>query len=97
MISNDDIPMGLGMALMKNPSAFTAFAHMSDEEKQSVISNASTISSKQEMQSYVNNIFQDNTNFWVRSVQAFQNDILQKFHFEAYTKLSISPKDACSI
>lgn len=58
MFSNENVPMGLGMALMKNPQAFTAFAHMTEEQKQSIISATHSISSKQEMKAYVDKISQ---------------------------------------
>lgn len=54
--NNNDLPLGFGMALMENPKAFTAFAHMSDAQQQSVISGAHSVNSKQEMQAYVNSI-----------------------------------------
>lgn len=58
MFSYDDLPMGFGMALMKNPQAYKIFANMTDAQQQSIISGTHAISSKQEMQEYVNNIAQ---------------------------------------
>ncbi len=55
-LSNSDLPLGLSMALMENLKAFTTFAHMSDVQKQSVISGSHSVNSKQEMQAYVNSI-----------------------------------------
>lgn len=56
MISNKDLPLGFSMALMENPQAFTAFAHLTDEQKQSIIDGTHSVSSKQEMHDYVNSI-----------------------------------------
>lgn len=56
MFSNDDLPLGFGMALMKNPQAFEAFAHMSNTEQQAIIDGTHAISSKHEMRDYVDAI-----------------------------------------
>ena len=48
-----DLPIGFGMALMKNTRAFKAFSRLSDEERNAVIEGTHTVSSKGEMQSYV--------------------------------------------
>ena len=56
MLSNNDLPLGFSMALLENPQAFTAFAHMSDEQQQSIIDGTHSVSSKQEMRAYVNSM-----------------------------------------
>lgn len=53
---NDDIPMGLGMALAKNLDAMQMFTEMSVEKQQEVINKTHSIKSKKEMQSFVNSI-----------------------------------------
>lgn len=57
-ITNGDIPLGLGMALAQNVPAFEEFANMSETQRRAVIEGARKVSSKQEMQSYVENISQ---------------------------------------
>ncbi|MGN0181437.1 MAG: hypothetical protein ACI4DP_03355 [Candidatus Ornithomonoglobus sp.] len=53
---NNDLPLGFGMALMKNPQAFEAFSHMSYAQQQSIIDGTHSIYSKQEMRAYVASI-----------------------------------------
>ncbi len=48
-----EIPLGLGMALAKNPPAMENFAKMTNEQKRSVISRTHGITSSQEMESFV--------------------------------------------
>lgn len=47
------MPMGLGMALVENPSALEKYASMSRDEKQQFINGSMGANSKQAMQSYV--------------------------------------------
>lgn len=48
-----DLPMGFGMALMQNPDALHFFAGLNDEQKKAVINKIQGISSKNEMQQFV--------------------------------------------
>ena len=48
-----DVPMGLGMALMQNKPAMDYFSSLSDAAKQQIIEHTHSISSKEEMQAYV--------------------------------------------
>ena len=56
MKNNSDIPMGLGMALMQNQAAFEKFSQMSLQEQEAVVNHTHSITSKKEMQTYVNQI-----------------------------------------
>ena len=47
------MPMGLGMALVENPTALEKYAAMTREEKQHFINGSKGAESKQAMQSYV--------------------------------------------
>ncbi len=50
------MPMGLGMALVENPTALEKYAAMSREEKQQFINGSKGSDSKQAMQSYVDQL-----------------------------------------
>lgn len=51
-----EMPVGLGMALAKNPEAMQKFASLSDRQKWEVVSGTHAVSSKSEMKQYVENI-----------------------------------------
>lgn len=51
-----EIPMGLGMALAQNIEAMNFFAALTPAQKQAVINYTHTISSKEEMQAYVDSL-----------------------------------------
>lgn len=51
-----EIPMGLGYALMQNPSAMEYFSALPQDLKQTVIDKTGGIHSKKEMQKYVDNL-----------------------------------------
>lgn len=48
-----ELPMGLSMALAKNPAALAAFGAMTPEERQTVINGTHSIRSAAQMQQYV--------------------------------------------
>lgn len=48
-----DLPMGLGMALVQDVSAMEHFASLSPDEQRQVIDQTHSITSKSEMQSFV--------------------------------------------
>ena len=54
--SLEDLPMGLGMALMQNKTAMDYFASLDDLGKQQVIEYTHSIQSKEEMQSFVDSL-----------------------------------------
>ncbi len=51
----NEIPMGLSMALGQNPEAMKKFCSLSDEEQKQIIEKTHSITSKQEMKSFVSN------------------------------------------
>jgi hypothetical protein len=51
-----ELPMGFGMALMQNESAFAAFSALSDAEKKRVIEGTHRLRSKAEMKAYVDRL-----------------------------------------
>lgn len=55
-LTNGDIPMGFGMALAKNVKAMEAFSAMSDDKKRALIDKTHSITSKREMQTFVDSI-----------------------------------------
>ena len=50
------LPLGLGMALAQNLEAMNHFASLAAEEQRKIIENAKRVDSKEEMQSYVQQI-----------------------------------------
>lgn len=55
-LTSGDIPMGLGMALTKNTEAMQYFSGLSQEEQRRIIDHTHSISSKQEMQHFVDHL-----------------------------------------
>lgn len=58
MINNEELPIGFTMALAQHSDALNRFSHLSKEEQEKVISEARQKHSKNEMRSYVENMFQ---------------------------------------
>lgn len=56
MIKEDGLPLGLGFGLAMNEEAMMGFASLDEKEKKQVIDAARGITSKEEMQSFVNSI-----------------------------------------
>ena len=56
LLSNKEVPIGMGMALAMNTDAMAKFSSLDESGKQKVIEGAHGINSKQEMQQYVNHI-----------------------------------------
>ncbi len=54
--NNEELPLGLGMALAKNFDAMTYFSNLSKSEQQRIIDHTHSIASKQEMQAYVQSL-----------------------------------------
>ena len=55
----NDIPMGFGMALAKNVNAMKYFAGLPRERQAEIVRQTHEISSKQEMQAFVERMMQD--------------------------------------
>ncbi len=60
-----ELPMGFGMALMKNQKAYENFCSFSSQKQDSIIEHTHQIASKKEMQAFVAQIAQ-NTMVWRR-------------------------------
>lgn len=52
----EDIPLGLGMALMQNPDAYFHFLELDADSRRKIIDGTHGIKSREEMQSYVDKI-----------------------------------------
>lgn len=57
LLSSNEIPIGLGMALAENVEAMEYFSSLSKEEKNRIIEHTHQIRSKREMHEYVNSFF----------------------------------------
>ena len=57
LLSSNEIPIGLGMALAENVEAMEYFSSLSTEEKNRIIEHTHQIKSKREMHEYVNSMF----------------------------------------
>ena len=55
-MEKNEMPVGLGMALAMNPEAMQKFASLTETKKQEITNGTHTISSKEEMKQYVENI-----------------------------------------
>lgn len=55
-MTNNEMPVGFGMALAMNPKAMEKFSALSQNEKQKIINGTHNVSSKAEMKQYVDNI-----------------------------------------
>lgn len=55
-MENNEIPMGLGMALAQNMNAMEKFAALPKSTKAEIINGAHSVSSKEEMRRYVERI-----------------------------------------
>ena len=55
-MDNLEMPLGLGMALAQNQDAMKKFANLNENKKREIINAAHNVSSRKEMQRYVENI-----------------------------------------
>lgn len=55
-VFGDDVPLGLGMALAKNPEALEYFNNMTGDQRKAIIAGTHSIKSKEEMRQYVNTL-----------------------------------------
>ena len=58
-MENLEIPLGFGMALAQRPEAMEKFASFSEAKKQEIINGTHSVSSKKEMQQYVDKIISE--------------------------------------
>lgn len=56
VLNNDEIPVGLSMALAENLRAMERFSNMNEQERQEFISRSRSVGSKQEMRSLVSGL-----------------------------------------
>lgn len=56
ILRDDEIPMGLGMALAKNTEAMAYFSSLTPQHQREIISQTHQIQSKKEMQSFVDSL-----------------------------------------
>lgn len=55
-MENYEMPLGLGIALSMNPEAMQKFALLPESKKREIINGTHSVSSKEEMRQYVQNI-----------------------------------------
>ena len=53
-----DLPLGFGMALVQNEKALLRFGEMSEAQKRQILERVHNVSSKTEMQAFVDSISQ---------------------------------------
>ena len=58
-MDEQELPLGLGMALAQRPEAMERFALLPEAERQALIQGAHQIRSRQEMQAYVEKLLTD--------------------------------------
>ncbi len=56
ILNNDEIPVGLSMALAENLHAMERFSNMNEAERQDFINRSRNVGSKQEMRSLVSSL-----------------------------------------
>lgn len=56
ILNNDEIPVGLSMALAENLHAMERFSNMNGAERQDFINRSRNVGSKQEMRSLVSSL-----------------------------------------
>lgn len=60
MINNSELPIGFTMELAQHSDILNQFAKLPKEEQASIVAGAKQVSSRQEMRSYVENMFREN-------------------------------------
>ncbi|MDD3347927.1 hypothetical protein [Oscillibacter sp.] len=55
-MKDEELPLGLGMALAQHPQAMERFTALSEAEQQAVITSAHAVASKQEMNALVEHL-----------------------------------------
>ena len=56
LLNNDEIPVGLSMALAENLRAMERFSNMNETERQDFINRSRNVGSKQEMRGLVSSL-----------------------------------------
>ena len=56
LLNNDEIPVGLSMALAENLHAMERFSNMNETERQDFINRSRNVGSKQEMRGLVSSL-----------------------------------------
>jgi len=56
LFDSPEMPMGLGMALIRNPEALRKYSSLSPDQKRALIDRTHLISSKQDMEVFVDSI-----------------------------------------
>lgn len=56
LFNGEGVPIGFGMALAQNARALDRFCKLSDSERKTVVEEARSLRSKQEMREYVDGI-----------------------------------------
>lgn len=59
MIDNQELPIGFTMELAEHSDILNRFAGLSSMEQQAYINGASKVNSREEMRSYVENMFSE--------------------------------------
>ena len=60
-MDEQELPLGLGMALAQRPEAMERFALLPEAERQALIQGAHQVRSRQEMQAYVEKLLTDDS------------------------------------
>jgi len=60
-LNHPEVPIGLGMALAKNPAAMNYFSNLDAESKRQIIDQTHSVQSKDEMDSLVSHITDGNS------------------------------------
>lgn len=58
MLKNRELPIGFTMELAQHSDILIRFSHLSGEEQDAIINGAKQVKSREEMRSYVENMFQ---------------------------------------
>lgn len=60
MIENQELPLGFTMALAQHSDILNKFAQLPKSEQETIVEGAKNVRSKDEMRSYVENMFREN-------------------------------------
>ena len=58
MIDNEELPIGFTMSLAQHSDILSRFASLSKQEQERIVGGARQVKSREEMNSYVENMFQ---------------------------------------
>ena len=57
MINDEELPIGFTMELAQHADILIRFSHLSEAEQTNIINGAKKVTSREEMRSYVENMF----------------------------------------